>query len=148
MNNIALRWKNWLNKPGQISNELSDLRAGAVYPRPPISETGGSHGVLGLGLLLSAVARPQVTFDGQELYSELFPKAAALLESLIGNHAFVDGNQRTAITSAGLLLNLNGYRLTANNQQLEAFTLECAQNHLVSLDQMTLWLENQSEMVP
>ena len=41
-----------------------------------ISETGGSHGVLDLGLLLTAVARPQVTFDGQELYSELFPKAA------------------------------------------------------------------------
>jgi death on curing protein len=111
-----------------------------------IAETGGEHGILDLGLLQSAVARPQVTFDGQDLYPDLFLKAAALLESLIGNHAFVDGNKRTAIISAGLFLHLNGYRLKASNQQLEDFTLACAQ-HLVSIDQMTLWLENQSEMV-
>jgi len=109
-----------------------------------IAETGGEHGVLDLGLLQSAVARPQATFDGQELYLDLFSKAAALLESLIGNHAFVDGNKRTAITAVGLFLRLNGYRLTASNQELEDFTLQCAQ-HLVSLDQMILWFESQSE---
>ena len=108
-----------------------------------ISETGGVHGVRELGLLLSAVARPQATFDGQDLYPDLFAKAAALLESLIGNHAFVDGNKRTAITSASLFLRINGYRLTANNQQLEAFTLQCA-HRLVSLDEMALWLKSQS----
>ena len=111
-----------------------------------IAETGGEHGILDLGLFQSAVARPQATFDGQDLYPNLFLKAAALLESLIGNHAFIDGNKRTAITSAGLFLNLNGYRLKANNQQLEAFTLACAQR-LVSLDHMALWLEIQSEVI-
>jgi len=108
-----------------------------------ISETGGMHGVRELGLLLSAVARPQATFDGQDLYPNLFLKAAALLESLVGNHAFVDGNKRTAITSAGLFLRINGYRLTADNQQLEAFILQCAQR-LISLEQMALWLKSQS----
>jgi len=108
-----------------------------------ISETGGLHGVLDLGLLLSAVARPQATFDGQDLYPDLFSKAAALLESLVGNQAFVDGNKRTAITSAGLFLGINGYRLTANNQQLEAFTLQCAR-HAVSLQDIARWLENLS----
>lgn len=108
-----------------------------------ISETGGMHGVRELGLLLSAVARPQATFDGQDLYPNLFLKAAALLESLVGNHAFVDGNKRTAITSAGLFLRINGYRLTADNQQLEAFILQCAQR-LVSLEQMALWLKSHS----
>lgn len=111
-----------------------------------IAETGGAHGVLNLGLLQSAVARPQASFDGQDLYPDLFSKAAALLESVIGNHAFVDGNKRTAITSAGLFLRINGYRLTANNQELEEFTLQCAQ-HLVSLDQIILWFESQSESV-
>jgi death-on-curing protein len=67
-----------------------------------IAETGGEHGVLDLGLLQSAVSRPHETYGGQNLYPDLFLKAAALLESLIGNHAFVDGNKRTAITSAGL----------------------------------------------
>jgi len=111
-----------------------------------IEETGGEHGVLNLGLLQSAVARPQASFDGRDLYPGLFSKAAALLESLIGNHAFVDGNKRTSITAVGLFLRLNGYHLTASNQELEGFTLQCAQ-HLVSLDQMILWFESQSESV-
>ena len=108
-----------------------------------ISETGGVHGVRDLGLLLSAVARPQATFDGQDLYPYLFLKAAALLESLVGNLAFVDGNERTAITSTGLFLRINGYRLTADNQQLEAFILQCAQR-LNFLEQMALWLKSHS----
>jgi death on curing protein len=112
-----------------------------------IAETGGDHGVLALSLLQSAVARPQAPFDGQDLYPDLFSKAASLMESLIANHAFVEGNKRTAITAAGLFLHLNGYRLTVNNPQLEAFTLQCAQ-HLVSLDQMNIWFESQSENVP
>jgi len=109
-----------------------------------IEETGGEHGVLNLGLLQSAVARPQASFDGRDLYPGLFSKAAALLESLIGNHAFVDANKRTAITAVGLFLRVNGYRLKASNRELEDFTLQCAQ-HLVSLDQMILWFESQSE---
>jgi len=111
-----------------------------------ISETGGAHGVRDLDLLLSAVARPQATFDGQDLYPDLFSKAVALLQSLVGNHAFVDGNKRTAITSAGLFLRINGYRLTADNQQLEAFVLQCAQR-LYSLEQMIMWLESHSEKI-
>jgi death-on-curing protein len=110
-----------------------------------IEETGGEHGVLNLGLLQSAVARPQASFDGQDLYLGLFSKAAALLESLIGNHAFVDGNKRTAITSAGLFLQINGYRLTASNQELEDFTLQCAQG-LVPLEQLAFWLQDHSEI--
>jgi death-on-curing protein len=109
-----------------------------------IAETGGEHGVLNLGLLQSAVARPQASFDGQDLYPELFSKAGALLESLIGNHAFVDGNKRTAITSAGLFLRLNGYQLTASNQELVNFTLQCAQK-LISLEQMITWLKSHSQ---
>jgi death on curing protein len=108
-----------------------------------ISETGGVHGVRDLGLLLSAVARPQATFDGEELYPDLFLKAAALLESLVGNHAFVNGNKRAAITSTGLFLRINGYRLTADNQPLETFVLQCAQR-LVSLEQMAVWLKRHS----
>ncbi len=110
------------------------------------SETGGEYGVRSLGLLLSAVARPQATYNGQDLYSDIFSKAAALLESLLGNHPFIDGNKRAAITAAGLFLRLNGYRLKASNPQLEEFTLNCAQ-HLVSLVQMAIWLEKQSERI-
>ena len=47
-----------------------------------VGETGGSHGVRDLGLLESTVARPKATFDGKELYPNLFTKAAALMDSL------------------------------------------------------------------
>jgi death-on-curing protein len=104
-----------------------------------IAETGGAHGLRDLGLLLAAVGRPQATFDERDLYPDLFAKAAALLQSLIGNHAFIDGNKRTAITAAGLFLHINGYQLTANNNELAAFTLHCARG-LASFDQMSDWL--------
>lgn len=105
-----------------------------------VAETGGMHGVLDIGLLESAVARPQATFDGTELYTTLFVKAAALLDSLINNHPFVDGNKRTGIAAAALLLRLNGYRLTASNPELESFTLQVATIHQ-PLSQIAAWFE-------
>jgi death-on-curing family protein len=59
-----------------------------------IQRTGGSGGVRDLGLLDSALARPQATFGGQDLYPGLWHKAAALMHSLVKNHPFVDGNKR------------------------------------------------------
>ena len=84
-----------------------------------IDTTGGEHGVRDLGLLESAVARPQATFDGEALYPDLFQKAAALMDSLAQNHPFVDGNKRTAITSASLFLLQNGRRLETTNEEVE-----------------------------
>jgi death-on-curing protein len=109
-----------------------------------ISEIGGAHGVRDLGLLLSAIARPQATFEGHDLYPDLFTKTAALFESLVGNHPFVDGNKRTAITAAGLYLKINNVRLVADNQELEDFTLKCAQGS-ISFEQMAGWFEEHSE---
>jgi len=88
-----------------------------------MSETGGMHGVRDVGLLRSAVERPQATFGGKDLYRNLFHKAAALMGSLTGNHPFLDGNKRTAISAAGLFLMLNGHELNASQKELEAFTL-------------------------
>ncbi|HRQ36980.1 MAG TPA: type II toxin-antitoxin system death-on-curing family toxin [Chloroflexota bacterium] len=88
-----------------------------------IATTGGEHGVRDIGLLESAVARPQATFDGVELYPDLFHKAAALMESLAQNHPFVDGNKRTAITATAMFLRRNGRRLQTSNAELERFTL-------------------------
>ncbi len=60
-----------------------------------ISEFGGSHGIRDKELLDSALARPFQTFDGKELYSTPIDKAASLIESILINHPFVDGNKRT-----------------------------------------------------
>ena len=67
-----------------------------------IEETGGSHGVRDLDMLLSALGRAQASFDEQDLYPDLFSKTAALMDSLIRNHPFVDDNKRTGVTAAGL----------------------------------------------
>ena len=76
-----------------------------------VDETGGAHGIRDLGMLLSALGRPQATFQGKDLYSDLFSKAAALMDSLVRNHPFIDGNKRTAITSTAIFLRINGFHL-------------------------------------
>lgn len=108
-----------------------------------IAETGGSPGLRDLGLLASAVARPQATFGGEDLYPDIFNKAAALMDSLIRNHPFVDGNKRVGITAAGLFLLRNEQRLTASNDELERFTLRVARSEL-SIEQITTWLRSHS----
>lgn len=111
-----------------------------------IDETGGSHGLRDLGMLEAASARPQATFDEQELYPDLFSKAAALMDSLINNHPFVDGNKRTAITAAALFLRQNGYRLTITNAELEAFTLRVASSR-VDVGEVATWLQAHSIVI-
>lgn len=108
-----------------------------------IVETGGSGGIRDLGLLQAAIARPQATFGGQELYPDLFTKTAALLESLVANHPFVDGNKRVGIAAAGLFLRVNGYRLQVNNDDLETFVLQVAQGQW-RVEEMAVWFERNS----
>lgn len=106
-----------------------------------VAETGGSHGVRDLGLLESAVARPRATFDGKELYPDLFTKTAALMDSLVNNHPFVDGNKRTGITAAGLFLRINGWKLTASPEDLEACTLRVVTGGMEVAD-LASWLRD------
>lgn len=108
-----------------------------------IEETGGAHGVRDLGLLESAVARPQATFDGRDLHSNLFIKAAALLHALIKNHPFVDGNKRTGMISAGLFLRANGAELNATNKEMELLALKVAESK-VEVKQIAEWLQKHS----
>ena len=81
----------------------------------------GPPGVRDLGLIDSAVARPNAAFAGVEAYPSLHLKGAALLESLAGNHALVDGNKRTAFASLLFFYDLNGMRLTLSHD--DAFDL-------------------------
>ena len=104
-----------------------------------VEETGGSHGIRDTGLLESAVARPQATFGGKELYSDVFSKAAALMLSLISNHPFIDGNKRTGITAAALFLRANGFMLEASNAELETFAWGVADRGL-GVPEAARWL--------
>ena len=66
-----------------------------------------------LGLLGSAVARPQTTVGGRDAYPDLWTKAAAMLQSIVNNHALVDGNKRLGWLSTAVFLELNGIDITA-----------------------------------
>jgi len=78
---------------------------------------GGSKGIRDMGMLESAIARPFQTFDGEDLYPTPAEKAAALCESLIINHPFVDGNKRTGFAAMVALLMEYGLTFTAPEEE-------------------------------
>ena len=69
-----------------------------------IDKFGGAKGIRDFGLLESALARPFATFDCTDLYPSPIEKAAAIMESIVINHPFIDGNKRTAYTFMRLIL--------------------------------------------
>jgi death-on-curing protein len=77
-----------------------------------------------LGLLDSACHRPRSGFMGQDAYPALPAKAAALMHSLVLNHALLDGNKRLALLATVVFLRINGYRLALSDD--EAFDLAIA----------------------
>lgn len=105
---------------------------------------GGSHGIRDLGLIQSAIARPQSSFDGEDLYPSIFDKAAALFHSLMFNHAFVDGNKRTTIVSTARFLLMNGFELDVSKKEFVSFPLKVENNHL-SIEEISTWLKKNSK---
>jgi death-on-curing protein len=98
----------------------------AIHQRM-IAEFGGDPEVRDYGLLESAVAMPSAAFGGEFLHDGVPAMAAAYLFHICKNHAFVDGNKRTAVASAEVFILLNGMLLNASNKELEKLTLEVAQ---------------------
>ncbi|MBI3319668.1 MAG: type II toxin-antitoxin system death-on-curing family toxin [Candidatus Omnitrophica bacterium] len=95
-----------------------------------IQDSGGTIGLRDEGLLESAVYRPQASFGGQDLYADLFSKAAVLGHSIISNHPFVDGNKRVGFEAMRLMLRLNGYDLRASLDAKYDFVIEIAKGKL------------------
>jgi death-on-curing protein len=79
------------------------------------------------GLLGSAAARPQTTIAGEDAYPDIWQKAGALLQSILKNHALVDGNKRLGWLATAVFLELNGVAATAvSNDDVYAFVMEVA----------------------
>ena len=91
---------------------------------------GGSPGLRDSAALASAVARPAMTFGGEDLYPDLASKAGALMHSLVMNHPYVDGNKRVGAHAAVLFLLINGQRLDATPKELEEMTWTLAKGAL------------------
>ncbi len=108
-----------------------------------IERFGGSNGTRDKELLASALNRPYQTFDGQELYPSPIEKAAAILESIVKNHPFVDGNKRTGYVLARLFMLNNQLTIDADHEQKYQFVISISEGKL-SFDQIREWLENNS----
>ena len=108
-----------------------------------VERYGGSHGIRDIGLIQSAATRPQSSFGGEDLYQTIFDKAAALFHSLMFNHAFVDGNKRTAMVSTARFLFMNGYELDASQKEFVTFPLNVENQHL-SIEEISKWLKRHS----
>jgi len=94
-----------------------------------MAQTGSEAGVRDWAGLVSAVATPQMTFGGQDLYPSIGDKAAALAFGLVKNHPFVNGNKRTAHAAMEVFLVLNGYELEASDEEQEHALLQVAACH-------------------
>ena len=101
-------------------DDLIDLARALIGDPPPIRD---------IGLLGSAVARPQTTVSGEDAYPDLFTKAAALLHSIVNNHALVDGNKRLGWLATAVLLSLNGVSVTViSNDDVYDLVIDVAAN--------------------
>ena len=83
---------------------------------------------------------------GVEQYPDVFQKAAVYMRNLIGDHPFVDGNKRTAVTVAGIFLSRNSYRLTASPKELEALAVNIAVKKL-EITEIAAWLQKHTKKI-
>lgn len=95
-----------------------------------VLETGGATGLRDFGLLSSAIAAPSQSWDGEDLYSDIFEKSCAYLFHLIKNHPFIDGNKRTAVICFIDFLWLNDCQIDFDFDFLYTLALDIAENKL------------------
>jgi death-on-curing protein len=108
-----------------------------------IGEFGGSFGLMSPGQLEASIAVPRQTMFGEELYPDLLSKAAILFYLLVKNHAFVDGNKRTAALALIEFLERNGYTLDATNDELYQFTIDVASSVLTK-EEVEMWIKGKA----
>jgi len=101
-----------------------------------LTRYGGEPGVRDLGMLDAALHRPRSGY-----YRSLSEQAAALLQSLANNHAFVDGNKRVAFATTAIFLQLNGFPLLATADDAETFLIEDVIKARAPVQRITAWIE-------
>ena len=102
-------------------------------------ETGGSIGLRDEGLLESALESAFATFDGKELYSSKEEKAARIGASLVGNHAFLDGNKRIGMYVMLTFLEVNGVKVECSDEDIVSAGLALADGTM-GYDELLVWL--------
>ena len=104
-----------------------------------IEQFGGSQGVRDSGLLQSAIERPFSGFGETEFYKTPEEKAAAVLESIVKNHPFVDGNKRTGYVLMRLILMQYGKDVNATQDEKYDFVIGVASGH-TDFNEIVTWI--------
>jgi death-on-curing protein len=132
--------RNWVTVlPNDVVQFLSLDEAIAIHERL-IDKFGGTPGLRDKGLLESALFRPQTGY-----YEDLAQMAAALFESLISNHAFVDGNKRVAFFTCDIFLRLNGWKLSVEPNSGYEFIVGSLEKGNCDFDHLLPWIERHLE---
>ena len=119
--------------PGTIYPTIEEVR---MLHSLLVSRYGGEPAIRDLGMLDAALHRPRSGY-----YYSLSEQAAALLQSLANNHAFVDGNKRVAFATTAIFLELNGFPLTVTADDAEAFLIEEVIQASAPIDEIAAWIE-------
>ena len=101
-----------------------------------IEQFGGPSGIRDMGLLESALFRPQTGY-----YNDLAEMGAALFESLILNHPFVDGNKRIAFFGTDVFFRLNGYKIEVVASEAHSFLINLLDNRECNYDNLLPWIK-------
>ena len=109
-----------------------------------IEEFGGAHGIRDISNLESALARPFQTFEKKELHPNPINKAAALIESILINHPFIDGNKRTGYVLMRIFLINNGLDINASQEDKYNFVIDIASGEM-KFEKIVKWLSKYTE---
>ena len=104
-----------------------------------IQQFGGSQGVRDEGLLKSAIERPFSGFGETEFYKTPEEKAGAVLESIVKNHPFIDGNKRTGYVLMRLILMQFGKDIVATQDEKYSFVIEVASGE-IDFQEIVAWI--------
>jgi len=115
---------------------LSVDEAIAIHARL-IEKFGGTPGIRDTGLLESALFRPQTGY-----YNDLAEMAAALFESLLLNHAFIDGNKRVAFFATDIFLRLNGWKFSVEAAAAHTFLIDMLEQGSSGYQTLLPWIRD------
>lgn len=120
---------------------MISLQIALLVHSKSIENYGGGIGVRDEGALLAAISRPFQTFDQQELYPTPSEKAAAIFESVIINHPFIDGNKRTAYVLLRTMLYLFNFDVMAFEDEKYEMTIAASAGQ-IRFDEIRQWIDD------
>ena len=133
-------WGNFL--PAKVVHYLTRDEAIAIH-QGLIERFGGLEGIRDLGLMESALYRPRTGY-----YQDLAEMAAALFESLLMNHAFIDGNKRVAFFATDIFLRLNGWKLKVEPDAAHEFLIGLLDRNECDFEHLLPWVRNSLVRLP